>query len=799
MQKVFIISFFLVQFITITKAQTFTVSGYVTDKETRETLIGVSVMVKETKQGVSTDNNGYYTILNLKSGTYTFQYSYLGYKRFERLVQVHDKSILLNETPLLSSSIKLQDVTVVSTRRDSVGDSNFETSQLKMSANMIKNIPAAHGDIFKAIKYLPGIEATDQSSPLYSVRGADPSGNLVLLDGVTVYNPYHFATADGLFNTQTVKDIDLFVGGFGAEYGGRNASILYISTKDGNMDKLHGEIEPTTTHTKVFLEFPVGKNGSMTVAGRYYYDLFSRFILGGDSYFYDANISYTHRINDKNRLTIKLFDSKDKTNYNIDRYFSYLAKSFSNDNTIDMEMYKGIEMTNINSWTNKIATAYLKTIISPNIYLKTQVYGSFHSADMYSGMNYRVQFDSTSSPIQMSSHSKFSSKIADVCLKSALTIKTDTINSFHLGFEMNHYSFSNSAEIQQISSGPSKRNPALFACFAEDKMHVGSFTVRPGLRVSRYTYFNKWQLEPRLNLTLDLPSDVKLKAAWGIYYQYIISMNTQEYQMSQLLDYYYPLKNSAPTQSIHYIVGLEKNIGRNSIFSANVYYMDMPLTYMFNLNQNDLQANTFSDKLEKGTGKSYGIELMWKGQYKKLSGWMSYGLSKSTRSYPFIMNGKPFLFDYDRTHSFKAVLSYKITEDLTYNGSLVLQTGLPKTIETTVQPYFYYDPVSSSISGGYPYGVENGKNNARLPMSLDLDLGVIKRIRSGFGADLVEFLKADASYFSLSISNVSFLYRNVLYYYPLNTLIGNGYTPTKYTPVGINYLPVVSAGYVIKF
>jgi hypothetical protein len=282
-----------------------------------------------------------------------------------------------------------------------------------------------------------------------------------------------------------------------------------------------------------------------------------------------------------------------------------------------------------------------------------------------------------------------------------------------------------------------------------------------------------------------------LKAAWGIYYQYIISMNTQEYQISQLLDYYYPLKNNAPTQSIHSILGIEKPIGRNSIFSANVYYMDMPLTYMFNLNLNQLQANTFSDKLEKGSGKSYGIELMWKGQYKKLSGWMSYGLSRSTRSYPFIMGGKPFLFDYDRTHSFKSVLSYKITDDVTYNGSLVLQSGLPKTLETTMQTYLNYNPVSGSLSGGYPYGVENGKNNARLPMSIDLDLGVIKRIRNGFGADLAEFLKADASYFSLSIANVLFLYRNVSWYFP------NG--GSKYLPFGLNYFPVVSVGYVIKF
>ena len=784
MRKLAVISFVLILFASLASGQSYTVSGYVTDKATRETLIGVAIVIKETRQVVVTDNNGFFSLLNLKNGDYTFLFTYLGYEKLERKVHINNKSVLLTETQLGLNIITLHDVTVVGTHFDAIGDREVETSQLQMTPNNIKNIPSAHGDIFKAIKFLPGVEATDPFSPLYSVRGGDPSGNLVLLDGVTVYNPYHFATADGLFNTQTVKDIDLFVGGFGSEYGGRNSSILYITTKDGNMDKLHGEIEPTTTHTKVFLEFPVGKNGSMMVAGRYFYDLPMRFALGSKSFFYDANISYTNRLNAKNRLTIKLFDSQDKSNINLDRYLSYIDKAF------DTDIYKDMYMSSINSWSNRIATAYLKTIISPNIYLKTQVYGSFHAANINSGMDFRYKPDSTGTTYQITNNSRFASKINDVCAKSAITIKIDTINTFHLGAEFNKYYFSNETEIQHISNGVSIRQPNLFSCFAEDKMRFGKLIVRPGLRASRYSYFNKWEYEPRLNLSFDLPSNFKLKAALGIYYQYIISMNTQEYEISQFLDYYYPLKNNAPTKSIQYIAGIEKPIGTHSILSANAYFIDMPLTYMFNLNLDQLQASSFSDKLEKGNGKSYGIEILWKGQYKKLSGWMSYGLSRTTRSYPFIKEGKSFLFDYDRTHSFKTVLSYKMTDDITYNTSLVAQSGLPKTLETTMQSYYYYDPVSGSLSS-YPFGVENNKNNARLPMSIDLDFGVVKRIRSGFGADLAEFLKADKSYLTATIGNILFVHRNVSWYFP--------YGGKKYIPVGFNYLPTVTVGYVIKF
>ncbi len=784
MRKLIIISVLIFQFTGMAISQSYNVSGYVTDKESRETLIGVYLTIKETNQIVVTDKNGFFSISNLKKGDYVFLFSYLGYKKLERSVFVSDKSLLLSETQLSPDVVQLSDVIILGSRSDSIGVNEIETTQLKISSNTIKNIPSAHGDVFKAIKLLPGIETTDPFSPLYSVRGGDPSGNLVLLDGVTVYNPYHFTNADGLFNIQSVKDIDLFVGGFGAEYGGRNSSILNITTKDGNMDKLHGEIEPTTTQSKVFLEFPAGHNGSIMLAGRYFYDLPMRFILGDNSYFYDFNLSYTNRLNAKNRLTIKLFNSQDNSDINFDRYFSYINKSFNSD------LYKDMHLSNNNNWSNKIATIYLKTIISPGIYLKTQVYSSFHAANVNSGMDFCLESDSTGTPIQLKYNSKFNSKIDDICAKSEMTIKTDTINTFNLGVELNNYNFNNSAEIQQINSGQSIRKPSMFSGFIEDKMHIGKLIIRPGLRISRYSYFDKWKYEPRVNLSFNLPADFKLKAAWGIYYQYIISMNTQEYEISQLLDYYYPLKNNAPTKSIHYIAGIEKSIGTNSVLTANAYYIDMPLTYMFNLNINQLQASTFSDKLEMGTGKSRGVEIMWKGQYKKLSGWCSYSLSRTTRSYPFIKNGKPFLFDFDRTHSFKTVLNYQITKDIAYNTSLILQSGLPKTLETTLQSYYYYNPVSGSLSA-YPFGVEKDKNNARLPMVIDLDFGVIKRIRNCFASDLAEFLHADRSYLTATIGNILFLHRNVMWYYP--------YGGEKYIPFGFNYFPRVTFGYVIKF
>jgi hypothetical protein len=212
---------------------------------------------------------------------------------------------------------------------------------------------------------------------------------------------------------------------------------------------------------------------------------------------------------------------------------------------------------------------------------------------------------------------------------------------------------------------------------------------------------------------------------------------------------------------------------------------------MFDYNINELEAYNFSDKLKTGTGKSYGIEFLWQGSWRRFSGWISYGISKSTRSYPHIMNGKTFLFDYDRTHAFKAVISHQIHPALSYSGTLRILSGVPKTIERTTKSYFYYDPISGTYST-YPVGYNATKNNARLPLYVQLDLGIKKRIRKGFGAELAEFLGAEESYMNFSFNNLLFfLHRNVWFYLPIDE--------DKLYGVGTNYIPTFSAGYTIKF
>lgn len=764
--------------------QKYAVSGYIIDKSTGETVIGVAVLIKNTNIGTMTDGSGFFLLNGIEKGEHELIISHIAYKQKIINILVENKNLMLTETSIEPAEIKIDEIKIVEAGPDKIGDKEIETSQLSLSPKAISSIPTARNDIFKALKYMPGIEATEPFSPLVSVRGSDPGENLILLDGVTIYNPYHFLSASGIFNMQTIKNVDIMLGGFGAEYGGRNASVIYLTTKDGNNKELHGEIEPTTTESKIFLEFPVGNKGSMMLAARLNYDIISNFLLYSQSYFYDLNLSYTHRINDRNRLTFKLFNSKDNTDIDFNSIYKLIGNSFNMEEVMD-DMHINWE----NKWQNSIATAILKTVISPKLLMRTQVYGSFHRSDNFTAFGYKFKTDD-SITIKQSSNSNFLAKINDITSKVNFSYTPATWNNVNFGIEYNNYLFKNETKINKVNNGDAKRSLSNISAYIEDKITLGWVSIRPGLRISQFEK-GDYLYEPRINSVIKFPQNYKLKLAWGKYFQNIISMNTQEYEFNQFLDYYYPLDNQKHSISNQYILGCEKAINSDNTISVELYYKDIERTYTFDLLQNMFEAFTFSDKIVAGKGKSMGLEIMYKGAYKKLSGWASYGLSQSKRSFPNIMNGKWHFFDFDRTHSFKTVINYQITERFSYSTSFVVQSGVPKSVETSMQYLFYYDPVNNTTIYN-PQFITNYKNNARSPMLLNLHVGIRKEIINGFGRDLADFFNADQSYLTVAITNLLFFRRNVIYYFPIK-----GYE--KYIPLSDSYFPSVSMGYAIKF
>lgn len=764
-------------------ASKLTISGYIIDSTSGETIIGVNVIVRGTTRGAATDVNGYFVISSLIAGNYTLDFRHIAYENKSLSVSLIDKSLILREIPLQPNILEMQGVSIVAERSE-FADPLLETGHRVISQEAIRRIPTSRSDVFEALKFLPGVEGIDPISPLYAVRGSDTGENLILLDGVTIYNPYHYVSSSGLFNVYAIKNVELMVGGFDVEFGGRNSSVLYLTTREGNNQQLRGEIAPGTTHTRAAVDFPLNKTATMMISGRYYYNLFSRFLFDAPSYFYDLNASLNWKIGSRHRLMLRYFHSQDRLDFKSDTYLSYLGT------TLDSDIFKDYDFRYRTQWRNQALSAVLKTIINPRIYWQMQVYHSSFKANNLSLIDFEYTADD-SQKIKLFMASDIRGQIQDYGVKSKLDVHLTSWNQVKLGGEWNQYRFENEVLLNQFSEGRVLYQPGLIAGFLEDKFVLGLLSIRPGLRFSRFGNQSKWNQELRVNAAWQITDRYKLKLGHGEYLQHIVSVNTQEYELSQFLDNYYPLESGLPAASTQSILGLEGRFLKDINVSLDFYHKNITRTYAFDYNASQFAASAFPDKLRAGKGEAFGFELLVKGSWQRTSGWISYGWSQSTRQFPHIMNGKRFRFDYDRPHTLKAVLNHEINQNLEFSGTIRVLSGVPKTLETSYANYFYYDPVSNQYAQ-WPQVVTPVKNNIRLPYYLSLDLGMKKLLRKGIGADLARYLGAERAYLNVSFENLLFaLQRNVWFYIRLDDkLYGFG---------GTSYIPTVSAGYSIQF
>jgi len=743
---------------------------------------GVNIMIEGTIRGTTTDGNGYFVLPGLLPGTVTLEFMHIGYDKKSMIIQVGEQNKILSEIALNPKVLEMQDVSIVA-QKSELADLSLESGHRAVTAEAIRRIPTSRDDVFRAIKHLPGIEGIDPISPLYAVRGSDTGENLILLDGVPIYNPYHFVSSSGLFNVYAIKDVEMMVGGFGVEYGGRNSSVLYITTREGNNKKLHGEIAPSTTYTNAVVDFPIGRNGSMMMSGRWYCNLISDFLFDMPNYFYDVNTTLTWKLNERNRLTVRYFHSFDDVDFKSTTYFNYLG------NTFDTDLFDDYHFKFKTRWRNQAISGMMKTILTPNIYWQTQIFYSTFSANNVSLLDYQYTAEDDQKT-QLYMETDLRSKIHDLGVHTKMDICVFEWNQLKIGGEWNRYKFENNILLNSYNKGKLLNKPSLAAIYCEDKISLGPLSIRPGIRISWLDSKLQFHPEYRFNIAYRLTDQINLKAAWGEYLQYIVSINTQEYELSQYLDTYFPLGNRLPSESHQTIVGLEMDLLKGVQATLDLYFKDIKRTYDYDYNVSPLEVRLFTEKLREGNGEAYGLELLIKGSLGRTSGWISYSLSKSTRRFPHIMNNKSHLFDYDRPQGFKVVLNHQINSILEFSGSLNVLSGMVKTLETSHANYFYYDPMTNEI-GSWPHVITPVKNNIRMPYLLQLDFGLKKRIRKGFGANLARFLGADKAFLNLSISNLLFAFhRNVWFYIQLDeTLYG----------IGTNYFPAISYGYSILF
>lgn len=688
-------------------------------------------------------------------------------------------NVYLGQVALRQRALEVEAIEVLA-NRGVVIQKDMDIGSFEVDAVLLKEVPQLEKDVFKLIKFSPSVTVGDEFSPLYNVRGSDPGENLVQLDGMTIYNPQHFLGAQAVFNPYAIKNIEMLVGGFDAQFGGRNASILYLTTREGHKEKVQGEFKPSTEGLEGAVEFPLEKLGTAVLSGRVYTDLVTSILLDAPNYRYDLNAGMV--INwKKTRLRFSLFTAQDFMDYDAGRFMKQFFPDLGDFSTGFL-----IKTDNL------AAGVQTRTILTPNLILETHAY---HSGIKVNNRSfYNIVFKDSTLDIDhvLRYETRIQNGVGDLTLKGKLVWFTFGGQQVNAGFELNRFRFENEYGALSIRGIQVTQMADLEAWYIQDKIELGSLLLKIGLRNSRFSPSKKWILDPRTSLAFQIGT-VTLKAAWGIYHQFLTSMNTQDIEVVQFVDYYYPLQNMDPLESEHYILGWEHRLSNNLEYSLTGYYKDLRTLYRYNYQNTIKSLLTYNAALEKGTGESFGVETLLRGEWGRLSGWLTYVYSVSKRRYPSIQNGKPFLADGDQTHQFKSLLALRVNRNITASTTIMITSGYPKTWETGLVNHYSYDPANNSI-GVFQEYITPVKNNVRFPARMYVDFGWRKKLRSGFGHRLAEFIGSDEAYFTMNVKNVLFLRRNpqIYIYYP-----GFGYYGLDL--FGIFPLPSVSMGYSIKF
>lgn len=686
----------------------FTLSGYVKDKASGETLIGANIInVNNNSQGATTNTYGFYSI-TLDQGTYKVGISYLGYENQFFEVDL-TKNVSLNVD--LSEGLVIDEV-VISAEKDD-RRKNVEGTQMgtvELPVENIKKLPAIFGevDILKAIQLLPGVLSSGEGNAGFYVRGGGPDQNLVLLDEAVVYNSGHMLGFFSVFNADALKNTTLIKGSMPANFGGRLSSVLDIQMKEGNDKNYAVEGGIGLISSRLTLQGPVIKDkSSFIVSARrtYILDLIQPALKGGNFegtnyYFYDINTKWNYTFSNKNRLFFSGYFGNDVLK------FRQPVRDFK----FDLP------------YGNKTATLRWNHLFSEKLFMNVSaVYNDYQfqftggqddfSFKLFSGVkdwNLKVDFEQFPSP----NHT----------IKYGLNYTYHTLTPNTASATAGDVAFNTEFK-------PKYANEV--AVYLMDDMKLGSkWAVNTGLRLSAFQQVGPYTskltgeefgtfepaktygaIEPRFSLNYKATDNFSIKSglAWTTQYLHLVSNSSSTLPA----DVWVPSTEIVkPQRGIQYAFGVFKNF-KNDTYetSIEVYYKDL----QNQIDYADNYVNDISKEVEDafvfGKGRAYGAELFIKKAKGKLNGWIGYTLSRSERSFDDIEGGRWYPAVYDRTNDLSVVVNYKPARKWDFGAVFIYGTG---KLFTPVRGFFFVEQNVNLFYGP--------RNSARLDDYHRLDL-----------------------------------------------------------------------------
>lgn len=710
-------------------AQNTIVSGYVSDSLTGERLIDAGVYDKYSGVGTYTNEYGFFS-LSLKSDSAKIVVCYIGYKEWVmELSNQKNTSIDILLVPIL-----ILDEVVISGEKNSVsGNPQLHT----LSVKEVGLLPGFAGekDFMKTMHLLPGVNAGSEGSSSIFVRGGGDGQNLILLDGVPVYNTDHVYGFLSVFNSSAISYLNIYKGGFPARYGGRLSSVIDVRMKEGNLYDYHGDISIGPVSSSLCFEGPIvnGKTSFMFAIRRTLVDVITRpfmnilSMMNDDDgllfgyYFYDANFKINHSFSRKDRLFLSFYSGKDKL-------FSWQKNSFSMGlNEIDNDFNWG-NITTVARWNhvygNKLfSNAGFSYSRYKNGTMNMEQYSDYQTGDVFQRYFY-----------------KFESKVQSLSAQFDWDWRISPANNVRFGINYQNMFYvpgstltetlNDGQSLSEFSSIPTKQTNDGYL-YLEDNIKIKKFEANVGVNLSACLVDSSIYptLQPRIRIMWNAGERFTIHGSYTEMTQNIHMLTRNAMDLST--DLWLPSTSRIkPMYAKQAVFGCEYRFAKRITASFEAYYKTMENLIEYKEGANYIENQSDWESLvTSGSGRAYGAEFLLEKKSGQFTGWVSYTLSWATRQFEELNNGNEFPFKYDRRNNFSIVGIWNINEKVNLSATWVYYTGTAYTLTEGLYPTFYPD----GSSYGYWAQAFSERNAYRMPdyHRLDINANFTKQKKRG--------------------------------------------------------------------
>ena len=711
------------------------IGGKINDINSGESLPYAKVTIKDTNRVTTANQDGSFTILNIPVGS-ILVINKMGYESKEIKVSSETKRLIINLYKLEKDSL-IEDVVVVGSVNSNMMQQSG-ISQFSLSPDLTRSLPnLGEQDIFRSMQLLPGVSGSNESSSGLVVRGGTIDQNLVLFDDFTVYHVDHVFGFFSAFNNNAIKDVQFYKGGFGAKYGGRMSSVVDITGKDGNTEQFGIGASVSLLSTNAVVEQPFADGaGSFILTGRksYQSDLYNdilesvtgenqnaqagtstpgqfalgRFSIEPESYFYDMNAKLTYRLPNDDKFSISFYNGADELDNSRDvdgnADISRLCELFDGNGpfggtfceeeisfalgTIDLSEWgnTGISAKYSHQWNDRLDT---------NFVISASEYFSYRDRLINTQVIYE---DSDDEPTIGESSSNEDNQLDDFTVKIENDYYLNQWNTLSFGLQYTQQNI----DFSLIQNGDlvleTKNEGVTSTVYIEDEIVINALTVIPGLRVSKYSINDEVYTEPRLSISYELNDTTQLRAAFGDYHQFALSVARQSIEEGPRNFWTLADGETVPvSKSSHFILGTTHYVG-NYNFNIELFHKEYEGLSEFTQQTRPIRNEDgtgltliLEQEFHTGSGTASGVELFLQKNIGDLTGWVGYTFSEVIYDFPTVSDTTYFA-DQDATNEFKTVLMYR-WGDWDIASTFIYATGRPYTevlgvVEDTFPPTY---------------------------------------------------------------------------------------------------------------